>query len=112
MAKQEQSQDQSPEEVANQFSDEEMEQLRHYGQALGGGPTAFDEEVEKHLAGYEAHYAKMRAAQTGGASADEMALAPPQIAQQAMKGQQAAMQQHATQSAAQAQQAQSRAATG
>jgi hypothetical protein len=106
MPKQEQSQNQSPEDVAGQFSDEEMEQLKRYGQALGGGPSAFDEEVEKHLAGHEAHYAKMRAAQTGGASADEMALAPPEIPQAQMQGQQISHQRQTAQSAQQAQAAQ------
>jgi len=106
MAKQEQSQDQSPEDIAGQFSDEEMEQLKRYGAALGGGPSAFDEEVEKHLAGHEAHYAKMRAAQTGGASADEIALAPPEIPQAQMKGQEIAHQRQTAQGAQQAQAAQ------
>ena len=31
--------------VAEQFSNEEMEQIKHYGQALSGGVTPFDEEV-------------------------------------------------------------------
>jgi hypothetical protein len=56
----------TPKDVAGEFSDEEMEGIKRYGQALGGQPTAFDEEVEKHLAGHEAHFAKMRAAQRGG----------------------------------------------
>ena len=34
---------------ADQFSSDEMEQIKRYGQALGGSPTPFDEEVEKHL---------------------------------------------------------------
>jgi hypothetical protein len=38
--------------------DDEMDQIKRYGQALGGGVTPFDEEVE--LAGYEALYAKLR----------------------------------------------------
>jgi hypothetical protein len=37
-----------------EFSDEELLMIKHCGQALGGKPTAFDEEVERHLAGYEA----------------------------------------------------------
>ena len=27
--------------------------IKHYGEALGGKPTAFDEEVEEHLRGME-----------------------------------------------------------
>jgi cytochrome c553 len=54
-----------PHPVADQFSDDEMEQLRRYGAALGGS-TAFSEEVEKHLTGHEAYYAKMRAVQNVG----------------------------------------------
>jgi hypothetical protein len=49
-----------------QFSDAELDQIKHFGQALGSGPTDFDEEVEKHLRAHEANYAKMRAAQMGG----------------------------------------------
>jgi cytochrome c553 len=33
--------------IADQFSDDEMDQIKHYGQALGGSPTPFDEKVEK-----------------------------------------------------------------
>jgi hypothetical protein len=35
-------------------SDEFIEQIKRYGQALSGGVTPFDEEVERHLARYEA----------------------------------------------------------
>ena len=35
--------------VAKQFSEEDMEQIKRYGQAPSGSPTCFDEEVEKHL---------------------------------------------------------------
>ena len=45
--------------MTDQFSDDEMELIKRYGQALGGS-TAFSDEVEKHLAGHEAYYAKMR----------------------------------------------------
>jgi hypothetical protein len=38
--------------IADQFSDDEMNQIKRYGQAIGGGVTPFDEEVERHLAGY------------------------------------------------------------
>jgi Lon protease-like protein len=51
--------------VADQFSDEEMEGIKRYGQALGG-VTPFDEAVEARLAEHEANAPKMRAAQTGG----------------------------------------------
>jgi hypothetical protein len=36
--------------IAGQFSDDEMDQIKRYGQALGGSPTSFDEEVERRLA--------------------------------------------------------------
>jgi hypothetical protein len=49
--------------IADQFSDDEMDQIKRYGQALGGGVTPFDEEVERHLPGYEALYAKLRGRQ-------------------------------------------------
>jgi hypothetical protein len=99
---------QAPEDVAGLFSDEEMEGIKRYGQALGGQPTDFDEEVEKHLAGHEAHFAKMRAAQTGGAS---VPVAPTPIQQQKVKQtdtlqQQADVQGQAAAQAAQAAQAQ------
>ena len=32
--------------VADQFSNHEMNQIKHYGQMLGGGVTPFDEAVE------------------------------------------------------------------
>jgi hypothetical protein len=66
MPRQDQPSKQSP---ADQFSDPEMEQLQRYGQALGGGVTPFDEEVERALTKLhpgEAQAKKMRAAQTGG----------------------------------------------
>ena len=44
--------------VAEQFSDEDMEQIKRYGQALSGGVTPFDEEVERHLDRYEANRKK------------------------------------------------------
>ena len=47
--------------VGDQFSDDEMEQTKRYGQALSGGVTPFDEEVERHLARYEAKRKKMEA---------------------------------------------------
>jgi hypothetical protein len=50
--------------VADQFSDDEMDQIKRYGQALSGGATSFDEEVERHLARYEANRKKMKAVKT------------------------------------------------
>ena len=44
MAKQQQSHP-----AAAGFSDDEMEQVKRFGQALGGAPTDFDKEVEKAL---------------------------------------------------------------
>jgi hypothetical protein len=48
--------------VLDQFSDEDMEQIKRYGEALSGGVTPFDEEVERHLARYETDRKKMEAA--------------------------------------------------
>jgi len=69
--------------VADQFSDDEMNQVKHYGQMLGGGVTPFDDAVEDALnkrEAQEANAAKMRAAQTGGAS-----LGPTQFDQDQAK---------------------------
>jgi hypothetical protein len=60
--------------IADQFSDDEMDQIKHYGQALGGSPTPFDEEVEKHLKKYEAKKKKMKAAQSDGCSSSGTAM--------------------------------------
>jgi hypothetical protein len=46
--------------IVDQFSNEDMEQIKRYGQALSGGVTPFDEEVERHLARYEANRKKMK----------------------------------------------------
>jgi hypothetical protein len=46
--------------VAHEFSDNEMEQIKRYGQALSSGVTLFDQEVEKHLARYQTRRKKMR----------------------------------------------------
>ena len=35
--------------VTDQFSNEDMEQIKRYGQALSGSPTPFDEEVARCL---------------------------------------------------------------
>jgi hypothetical protein len=57
---------------AEQFSDPEMEQIKRFGQALGGQPTDFDEQVEEALnkreRAREANAQKMRAAQTSGST--------------------------------------------
>ena len=55
--------------VTDQFSDDEMAQMKRYGQAQLGG-TDFSAEVEKELVKLqrkrEANAGKMKAAQTGG----------------------------------------------
>ena len=48
----------NPEPGRLEFTDEELAMIKHYGEALGGKPTAFDEEVEEHLRGMEAAAAK------------------------------------------------------
>jgi hypothetical protein len=63
--------------VADQFSDHEMEQIKRFGQALSGGVTPFDEEVEKHLARYEANRKKMEAAKAQTAQSFQNAPPPP-----------------------------------
>ncbi len=45
--------------ATDQFSDEDTEQIKRYGQALSGGVTPLDEEVERQLARYEANRKKM-----------------------------------------------------
>jgi hypothetical protein len=50
-----------------------MEQIKRYGQALSGGVTQFDEEVERHLARYEANRENMEAAK----AAQSAQNAPP-----------------------------------
>jgi hypothetical protein len=50
--------------IADQYSDDEMALIKRYGQALGGSPTPFDEEVEKYLRSVEAN--KKKLARTGG----------------------------------------------
>jgi hypothetical protein len=52
-------------QVPDQFSDDEMDQIKHYGQALGGSPTPFDEEVERHLRKIAAGKKRIKAALTG-----------------------------------------------
>ena len=72
--------------VTDQFSDDEMNQIKHYGQMLGGGVTPYDEAVEEALnkrqAAREANAKNMRVAQTGGG---DIGLGPSQIDQHAIK---------------------------
>jgi hypothetical protein len=49
-----------PKQPADQFSDAEMAQVKRFGQALGGAPTPFDEEVEKHYQRHAANIAKAK----------------------------------------------------
>lgn len=93
---------QSNEDIASQFSDEEMGQIKRYGEALGGKPTPFDEEVENHLTGMEANASKMKSAQTGG----DVGLGPSDMDTAQVKQRGAMNQQADTQAAAQAAQAQ------
>ncbi len=84
-------QQQSP---AAGFSDPEMDQIKRYGQALGGAPTDFSEQVETALnerqRAREAGAAKMHAAQTSGSEG----LGPTE-AEQALAKQRTALQQEA-----------------
>ena len=96
--------------IADQFSDDEMNKIKHYGQMFGGGVTAFDEAVEEALnkrdAAEEASAKKMHAAQTGGG---DIGLGSSDMDQDQIKQRGAMQQQAATaaaQSAAQAQGAQ------
>lgn len=87
--------------IADQFSDEEMEAIKRYGQALGGS-TDFSDEVEKHIAGHEAYYKKMRAAATGGS----LDLGPTPEEQKQVQQRGAMQQNQAAQGAVQASKAQ------
>lgn len=110
----EEPEEQPQQPIHEQFSEPEMEGIRRYGQALGGSPTEFEEEVEKHLANMEkanqrfgrateAQYQKMRAAQTGGAGPG---LGPTESEEALAKQQQTLQQQAATAGQQQATQAQ------
>jgi hypothetical protein len=117
MAKKQSQQQQQPEQpqshpIADQFSDDEMEQLQRHGQAMGS-PSDFSDEVEKALLKrgtyqkaqaqfQEKNAAKMKAAQTGGSPG----LGPTEAEQALAKQQQALQQQAATTGAASAAQAQ------
>lgn len=87
----------SHKDIADQFSDQEMDQIKRYGQALGGQPTPFDEAVEDHLTGMEANASKMKSAQTGGGEG----LGPSQMDTAQVK-QRGAMNQQADTAAAKA----------
>jgi hypothetical protein len=52
----------NPEPGRLEFTDEELAMIKHYGEALGGKPTPFDEEVEEHLRGMEKNRKKIDAA--------------------------------------------------
>jgi hypothetical protein len=97
--------------VADQFSDDDMNKIKHYGQMLGGGVTPFDEAVEdalnKRQAAREVNAGKMHAAQTSGG--DE-GLGPSGMDTAAIKQRDTSQQQAAAQGAHQAQQAQSQSA--
>jgi hypothetical protein len=67
--------------IADRLSDDEMSQIKRYGEALGGKPTALDEEVEMHLRAMEKNAGKMRAAQTGGS----LELGPDEMEQARVK---------------------------
>jgi hypothetical protein len=49
--------------IADQFSDDDMGMIKRYGEALGGKPTPFDEEVEQYIRQHQANYHRMRAAE-------------------------------------------------
>jgi hypothetical protein len=92
--------------IPDQFSDDEMEQMKRYGSAQLGG-TDFSAEVEKELdklqRGREASAAKMHAAQTSGG---DTGLGPSDIDKAQIKQRDASQQQTATQGAQAAAQAQ------
>jgi hypothetical protein len=52
--------------IADQFSDDEMAQIKRFGEALGGKPTAFDEEVERYLDAMEKNRARAARGQKAG----------------------------------------------
>jgi hypothetical protein len=67
--------------LADQFSHDEMDQIKRYGQALGSGVTPFDEEVEKHLSDYEAKRKKMEAAMGAADQGCKVRQSPPNSSQ-------------------------------
>jgi hypothetical protein len=96
---------------ADQFTDDEMEQMKRYGAAQLGGTSdnhidspEFSEGVEKELNKLEeANASKMRAAQTGGG---DMSMGPTEMEQTAVKQRGAVQKQADTQDDVEAQQAQ------
>jgi hypothetical protein len=95
--------------IADQFSDDDMNQIEHFGQMLSGGVTPFDEAVEEALNKREvarkANAKKMKAAQTGAVAAD-VGLGPSQMDEASIKQRGAIASRATTQGAAQAQAAQ------
>jgi hypothetical protein len=94
--------------IADQFSDDEMEQVQRYGQALNT-PSDFSDEVEKELekrGAYQRHHEasaqKMRQAQTSGSEG----LGPSEAEQKLSQQRSQLLQQQATAGAAGAAQAQ------
>ena len=65
-------------QIADQFSNDEMEQIKRYGEALSSWVTQFDEEVERHLARYEANRKNMEAAKAAQ-SAQNAPPRPPDL---------------------------------
>ena len=84
--------------IADQFSDEEMEQMKRHGAAQLGG-TQFSDEVEKHLRRFarERNAKKMKAAQTSGGAEG---LGPSQIQTQQADQASALQQENASQGTA------------
>src|SRR5260221_3478061 len=82
--------------IADQFSDDQVDRMKRFAQALGGAPTDFDEEVERALdarrRAREASAGKMKAAATGGSPG----LGPTEAEQQLAKQQSALQQQTAS----------------
>jgi hypothetical protein len=82
--------------IADQLSDDDMNQIKHFGQMLSSGVTPFDEAVEEALnkrqAAREANAKKMKAAQTSGGTG----LGPSKFDTQAIKQREAISQQAGT----------------
>jgi hypothetical protein len=57
----------------NQFSDDELERMKRFGEPLGGRPpTPFSEEVHGWAEIHEAHYAKMRWPERAAAASEPL----------------------------------------
>jgi len=61
--------------IHERFSDEEMDLIKRYGHALGGNPTPFEDEVQRHLDAMDAADPDQLAAQRFREQG------PPQMAQ-------------------------------